>query len=72
MSAACIEYILAVTCGFVNYIYKKQSRLWHSGRAVAYDTRDPRFDSSHWQFLFNVRFIERTKIKKTRPVKVHF
>ena len=38
------------------------------GRAVAFDTRDPRFDSSHQQtfikHLFNVNCVEKTKIKK--------
>ena len=42
------------------------------GRAVASDTRGPRFESSHWQllsdiYLFTVNCIEKTKIKKKRP-----
>ena len=38
-----------------------------SGRVVASDTRDSRFESSHRQTLFNVYCIEETKIKKKRP-----
>ena len=40
------------------------------GRAVAYDARGPRFESSHRQiilsdiYLFTVNCIEKTKIKK--------
>ena len=37
------------------------------GRAVASDTRDPRFKSSHWQTLiehfFTANCVEKTKIK---------
>ena len=37
-------------------------------RAVASDTRDPRFESRHWQtfikHLFTVNCVEKTKIKK--------
>ena len=46
------------------------------GRAVAYDTRGPRFDSSHWQnfneHLFIVNCIEKTKINKKRLGMAHF
>ena len=47
------------------------------GRAVASDTRGPRFESSHWQllsdiYLFTVNCIEKTKIKKKRPWMAHF
>ena len=42
--------------------------LWLSGRAVAANTRDPRFESSHRQtfieHLFPVNCVEKTKIKK--------
>ena len=41
------------------------------GRTAASNIRDPRFDSSHWQFLYRLlltaNIIEKTKIKKTRP-----
>ena len=36
------------------------------GRAVTSDTRDPRFESRHWQNFINCT-IEKTKIKKKRP-----
>ena len=49
------------------------------GRAVASDTRGPRFKFSHWQnfiyieHLFTVNCdIEKTKIKKKRPGMVLF
>ena len=46
------------------------------GRAVAFDTRDPRFDSSHWQnfieHLFIINCIEKTKINKKRLGMAHF
>ena len=49
--------------------------LWLSGRAVASDTRDPRFKSSHRQtfieHLFTVNCVEKTKIKKKRPGMAH-
>ena len=34
------------------------------GRAGAFNTRDPRLESSHWQFLFSVNRIEMTKIRE--------
>ena len=38
------------------------------GTAVASESRDPRFESSHWQtfieHLFTVNFVEKTKVKK--------
>ena len=34
------------------------------GSSDASDTTDPRFVSSHWQFLFTVNFFKKTKIKK--------
>ena len=41
-------------------------------RAVASDTRDPQFESSHWQtfikHLFTVKCIEKMKIKKKEAV----
>ena len=46
------------------------------GRAVAYDSRGPRFDSSYQQnfiehlFIFNC--IEKKKINKKRPGMAHF
>ena len=48
------------------------------GRAVAYDARGPRFESSHRQiilsdiYLFTVNCIEKTKIKKKRPGLARF
>ena len=48
------------------------------GKAVAADTRDPQFESSHWQtfieHLFIVNCVEKTKIKrktKKRPRIAH-
>ena len=44
------------------------------GGAVAYDTRDPRFESSHrlnFFHAFTINCIEKTKIKK-RPGMAHF
>ena len=46
------------------------------GRAVASDTRGPRFEFSHWQILywtlFTVNCIEKTKIKKKEARMAHF
>ena len=46
------------------------------GRADAFDTRGPRFDSSHRQnfieHLFIINCIEKTKINKKRPGLAHF
>ena len=46
------------------------------GRAVTFDTRGPRFDSSHRQnfieHLFIINCIEKTKINKKRPGMAHF
>ena len=46
------------------------------GRVVAFDTRGPRFDSSHRQnfieHLFIINCIEKTKINKKRPGMAHF
>ena len=46
------------------------------GRAVNFNTRGPRFDSSHWQnfieHLFIINCIEKTKINKKRPGMAHF
>ena len=46
------------------------------GRAVAFDTRGPRFDSSHQQnfieHLFIINCIEKMKINKKRPGMAHF
>ena len=50
------------------------------GRAVASDTRGPRFESSHRQkiiflyytFVYRQLCIENTKIKKKRPGMAHF
>ena len=52
-------------------IQSKNASLWGSGcgsvgRAVTSDTRDPRFESRHWQNFINCT-IEKTKIKKKRP-----
>ena len=50
--------------------------LWLSGRAVAFDIRDPQFESRHRQtfieHLFTVNFVEKTKMKKKRPGMAHF
>ena len=46
------------------------------GRAVAFNTRGPQFDFSHWQnsieHLFIINCIEKTKINKKRPGMAHF
>ena len=46
------------------------------GRAVAFDTRSPQFESSHRQnfieHLFIINCIEKTKINKKRPGMAHF
>ena len=46
------------------------------GRAVACNTRCPRFDSSNWQnfieHLFIISCVEKTKINKKRPGMAHF
>ena len=46
------------------------------GRAVASNTRGPRFESSHQQIyiehLFTINCIEKTKINKKRPGMAHF
>ena len=46
------------------------------GRAVAFDTRGPWFDSSHWQNfieqLFIINCIEKTKINKKSTGMAHF
>ena len=46
------------------------------GRAVASNTRDPRFEFSHQQtfieHLFTVNCVEKTKIKKKRSDMAHF
>ena len=46
------------------------------GRAVAFDTRGPRFDSSQRQnfieHLFIINCIEKMKINKKRPGMAHF
>ena len=34
------------------------------GRVVASDTRDPRFESNHWQIIFTINCIQKTKIKE--------
>ena len=47
-----------------------------AGRAVAFDIRGPRFDSSHRQnfieHLFIINCIEKMKINKKRPGMAHF
>ena len=46
----------------------KRAVVWLIGRAVAFNTRGPRFESSHRQNLyctfFTINCIEKTKIKK--------
>ena len=38
------------------------------GRVVASDTRDPWFESQHWQkFICQLFYLEKTKIMKQRP-----
>ena len=41
-------------------------------RAVASDTRDPRFESSHRQNLYLFNLSEKTEMKKKRPGMTHF
>ena len=41
-------------------------------RAVASDTRDLRFESSHRQIEFTINCIEETKIRKKRPGMAQF
>ena len=41
-------------------------------RAVASDTRDPRFESSHRQNLYLFNLSEKTEMKKMRPGMTHF
>ena len=47
------------------------------GTAVVYDARGPQFESSHRQtfmsdiYLYTVNCIEKTKIKKRRPIMAH-
>ena len=53
------DWILGSGCGTV-------------GRAVASDTRDPKFESSHLQFLCSLKCIEQMKIKKKRQGIVRF
>ena len=36
-------------------------------RAVTPCTRDPQFESSHWQFSFTINCIGKTKIKEQEP-----
>ena len=38
------------------------------GRAVASGSRDSQFESSPWQILFAINRIEKTEIKKKRPI----
>ena len=61
---------------FSNKLILKRSGCGSVGRAVAFDTRGPRFDSSHRQnfieHLFIINCIEKTKIIKKRPGMAHF
>ena len=64
---------------WLNYLKKKirsGSGCGSVGRAVTFNTRDPRFDSSHPQnfieHLFIINCIEKTKINKKRPGVAHF
>ena len=43
------------------------SRCGSVGRAVVSNSRDFRFESSHWQILFTINCIEKTKLKKKSP-----
>ena len=60
----------------IEIIIKMGSGCGSVGGAVAFDTRGPRFDSSHRQnfieHLFIVNCIEKTKINKKRPGMAHF
>ena len=62
---------------FANIFTKWGSGCGSVGRAVASNTRGPRFESSHWQkfiyieHLFTVNCIEKTKIKEKRPGMAH-
>ena len=52
---------------FIQNIIKRDGGCGSIGRAVAFDTRGPHFESSHWQtlnYLYTVNSIEKTKIKK--------
>jgi len=68
LSKYCLNFKL------VNKSRRSGSGCGSVGRAVAFDTRGPRFDSSHWQnfiehlfvSLFIVSCIEKTKINKKK------
>ena len=65
---------------YLSLLYKSCSGCGSVGRAVAFDTRSPQFDSSHWQNfiehlfvnLFIINCYEKTKINKKRPGMAHF
>ena len=53
--------------------FSKGSGCSSVGRAVAFNSRGPRFDSSHFlEHLFIINCIEKTKINKKRPGMAHF
>ena len=70
-------------CGQYTRLFAKRIVIQQSGsgcgsvgRAAAFDTRDPRFESSLRQtlikHLFFVNCVEKMKIKKKRPGMAHF
>ena len=73
-------YLCAVGSGIRTISLFMGSGCGSVGRAVAFDTRGPRFDTSHRQNfiehlfvnLFNINCIEKTKINKKRPGMAHF
>ena len=62
-------HLVASKC-YVSTIGMLGQWLWLSGRAVASDTRDLRFESSHWQtfieHLFIVNCVEKTNENKEK------
>ena len=38
--------------------------LWHSCQSGRFDTRDPMFESSYWQFLLTVNCVKNAEIQK--------
>ena len=64
---------MSITKALIN-ILKQGSGCCAVGRAVATDTREPGFESSHWQPLLNIYLLLTVcrKIKKKRPGMAHF
>ena len=53
-------------------IFEELNEISTVGREVAFNTIDPRFESSHWEFLFIANCVEKMKIKQKRPDMAHF